>query len=189
MEKSWLKQYPAGVPAEIKTDLYPSLVALLEESFRKFRDQKAYLFMGKAFSFGQIDDLSRAFAAYLQSSGLAPGDRVITRSGAKVLKAIEVVVVRDAAMVRISVSALGHDRPEGDLYVAPSQPILVRDWRAKALYGRAVTMIEAQRLADGDYIRREMVAEVRLFTLRFEREEVVYASGLELACAPVSIPA
>ena len=76
MEKSWLKQYPAGVPAEIKTDLYPSLVALLEESFRKFRDQKAYLFMGKAFSFGQIDDLSRAFAAYLQSSGLAPGDRV-----------------------------------------------------------------------------------------------------------------
>ncbi len=120
---------------------------------------------------------------------LAPGDRVITRSGAKVLKAIEVVVVRDAAMVRISASALGHDRPEGDLYVAPSQPILVRDWRAKALYGRAVTMVEAQRLADGDYIRREMVAEVRLFTLRFEREEVVYASGLELACAPVSIPA
>jgi long-chain acyl-CoA synthetase len=76
MEKSWLKQYPAGVPAEIKTDLYPSLVTLLEESFRKFRDQKAYLFMGRAFTFGQIDDLSRAFAAYLQSSGLAAGDRV-----------------------------------------------------------------------------------------------------------------
>ncbi len=76
MEKTWIKQYPAGVPAEIKTDLYPSLVGLLEESFRKHRDARAYLFMGKAYTFGQVDDASRAFAAYLQSSGLAPGDRV-----------------------------------------------------------------------------------------------------------------
>ena len=30
MEKVWLKQYPAGVPAEIRTDLYTSLVALVE---------------------------------------------------------------------------------------------------------------------------------------------------------------
>jgi long-chain acyl-CoA synthetase len=32
MEKTWLKHYPDGVPADVKTDLYPSLVALLEES-------------------------------------------------------------------------------------------------------------------------------------------------------------
>lgn len=37
MDKIWLKHYPAGVPAEVKTDLYPSLVALLDESFRKCR--------------------------------------------------------------------------------------------------------------------------------------------------------
>ena len=120
---------------------------------------------------------------------LSPGDRVITRSGARVLRDITVSVVRDAAMVRISASALGHDRPEDDLFVAPSQPILLRDWRAKALYGSDVAMVAAQRLADGDYIRLETVAEVRLFTLQFEREEVVYAGGLELACAPVSVPA
>jgi len=76
MEKTWLKQYPAGVPAEVKTDLYPSLVALLEESFRKFRDLPAYKFMGRTITFEQVDDLSRAFAAYLQSLGLARGDRV-----------------------------------------------------------------------------------------------------------------
>ena len=76
MQKTWLKQYPQGVPAEIKVDLYASLVALLEESFRQHRDQKAYLFMGKPMTFGQLDDHSRAFAAFLQSSGLAPGDRV-----------------------------------------------------------------------------------------------------------------
>jgi long-chain acyl-CoA synthetase len=76
VEKIWLKQYPAGVPAQVKTDLYPSLVALVEESFRKFRDLPAYKFMGKAISFGQVDDASRAMAAYLQSLGLARGDRV-----------------------------------------------------------------------------------------------------------------
>ena len=76
MEKVWLKHYPAGVPAEVKTDVYPSLIALLEESFRKYRDLPAYIFMGKRFSFGQVDDLSRAFAAFLQSQRLARGDRV-----------------------------------------------------------------------------------------------------------------
>jgi long-chain acyl-CoA synthetase len=76
MDKLWLKHYPAGVNAEVKTDLYPSLVGLLEESFKKYRDQPAYKFMGKTVSFGQVDDLSRAFAAYLQSLGLERGDRV-----------------------------------------------------------------------------------------------------------------
>ncbi|WP_046113232.1 long-chain-fatty-acid--CoA ligase [Aquincola tertiaricarbonis] len=76
MEKTWLKQYPAGVPPEIKFDLYPSLVALIEESFRKYRDLPAYVFMGRSYRFRQVDDASRAFAAYLQSLGLERGDRV-----------------------------------------------------------------------------------------------------------------
>jgi long-chain acyl-CoA synthetase len=76
MQKVWLKQYPEGVPAQIKVDLYPSLVALLEESFAKYRALPAYRFMGRAMTFGQVDDMSRAFAAYLQSLGMDPGDRV-----------------------------------------------------------------------------------------------------------------
>ena len=76
MQKIWLKQYPAGVPAELQTDLYPSLVALIDDSFRNFRAQTAYKFMGASFSFGAIDDASRALAAWLQSTGLQRGDRV-----------------------------------------------------------------------------------------------------------------
>jgi len=76
MDKPWLKQYPVGVPAQIKTDLYPSLVALIEESFGKYRLLPACQFLGKALSYGEIDDLSRAFAAYLQGLGLVRGDRV-----------------------------------------------------------------------------------------------------------------
>lgn len=76
MEKTWLKQYPAGVPANIDVAQYPSLVALLEESLKKYAALPAYKFMGKAISFAQVDQASRAMAAYLQSLGLAKGDRV-----------------------------------------------------------------------------------------------------------------
>jgi long-chain acyl-CoA synthetase len=76
MEKTWLKQYPKGVPANINVEQYPSLVALIEESFKKYRDLPAYRFMGKVITFGQVDDLSRAFAAYLQSLGFDKGDRI-----------------------------------------------------------------------------------------------------------------
>ena len=76
MEKTWLKQYPQGVPANINVEQYPSLVALLDESFRKFAALPAYRFMGKTFTFAQVDDASRALAAYLQAQGLAKGDRI-----------------------------------------------------------------------------------------------------------------
>jgi long-chain acyl-CoA synthetase len=76
MEKTWLKQYPAGVPATIDVEQYPSLVALLDESFRKFGERNAYKFMGKTITFAQVDEASRALAAYLQGLGFEKGDRV-----------------------------------------------------------------------------------------------------------------
>ena len=75
-DRIWLKSYPEGVPADLPPPPYTSLVALLEESFRKYADRPAYSFMGKEMSFGETDRLSRAFAAYLQGLGLAQGDRV-----------------------------------------------------------------------------------------------------------------
>jgi long-chain acyl-CoA synthetase len=76
MERIWLKQYPAGVPADIDPSQYPSLVALLEESFAKFRDRKAFICMDKSLSYRELDELSLALGAYLQSKGLAKGARV-----------------------------------------------------------------------------------------------------------------
>jgi long-chain acyl-CoA synthetase len=75
-DRPWLGAYPPGVPADIDATVYPSLVALMEESFRKYADRTAYSFMGKDVSFGQTDRLSRQFGAYLQGLGLARGDRV-----------------------------------------------------------------------------------------------------------------
>lgn len=72
----WLKSYPEGVPADIDTTQYRSLVALLEESFAKYADRPAYSFMGKDISYAQTDRESLALAAYLQSLRLNKGDRI-----------------------------------------------------------------------------------------------------------------
>jgi long-chain acyl-CoA synthetase len=76
LDRPWLAAYPQGVPADIDISQYPSLVALMEESFAKYADRAAYSFMGKELSFRQIDSLSLAFGAYLQGLGLSNGDRV-----------------------------------------------------------------------------------------------------------------
>ena len=76
MNKPWLSQYPSGVPAEVNIDLYPSLVQLVDQALSTHADKDAYVFMGKRYRFSQIDAWSRAMAAYLQSLGLAAGDRV-----------------------------------------------------------------------------------------------------------------
>jgi len=76
MDRIWLKNYPPGVPADIDPDRYPSLVALFEESFAKYRDSDAYACMDKRLTYGQVDEMSQALGAWLQSKGLERGDRV-----------------------------------------------------------------------------------------------------------------
>ena len=76
LDRPWLKAYPAGVPADIDSSQYPSLVALMEESFTKYGNRVAYSYMGKDITFQQTDRLSLAFAVYLQSLGLTTGDRI-----------------------------------------------------------------------------------------------------------------
>ncbi len=76
MEKPWLRAYPEGTPAEVDADAYPSLVAILEESCRRFADRPAFHNLGTTLTYSDLDRLSTQFAGYLASLGLAHGDRV-----------------------------------------------------------------------------------------------------------------
>ncbi len=113
---------------------------------------------------------------------LSSGDRIITRAGVRCLTALSVRVEQDVQMVRIGASTLGFDRPGTETLVPLNQMILIRDWRAQALYGAPQALVAAGRLADGEMIKIETVAEARIFTLAFDRDVVIYADGLELEC-------
>ncbi|TVR83667.1 MAG: long-chain-fatty-acid--CoA ligase [Saprospirales bacterium] len=74
--RPWLNNYPNGVPANINVDEYSSLLALLEHCVNKFRDKPAFTCMGKTITFKELRERASRLAAYLQSRGLEPGDRV-----------------------------------------------------------------------------------------------------------------
>jgi long-chain acyl-CoA synthetase len=77
MKKIWLASYPQGVPSEIDARAYSSLNQLLEQSCARFRDKTAFSNMGASITYGDLDGLSRDFAAYLQKVlGLQQGERV-----------------------------------------------------------------------------------------------------------------
>lgn len=75
-ERPWLKLYPKGVPANIDADAYPTLTAMLDETFQKYKSRPAFSCMGKTLTFEEVDRLSVQFGAYLHSRGLQPGDRI-----------------------------------------------------------------------------------------------------------------
>lgn len=77
MEKTWLNNYPSGVPADINPEHYHSLLDIYEQSIVKFADKPAYINMGKSITFTELGEYADDFAAYLQNSlGIKKGDAV-----------------------------------------------------------------------------------------------------------------
>jgi long-chain acyl-CoA synthetase len=77
MDRIWLKSYPPGVPAEIDPGTLRSLRELQERSYATFADNVAYVQMGRSMTYRELDEQSRAFAAWLQgTAGLKKGDRL-----------------------------------------------------------------------------------------------------------------
>lgn len=74
--RPWLKKYPHGVPANINTEEYATVVDLLEQAFKKYAKNTAFSCMGKSMTYEQIDRYSRDFGAYLLSRGVEPGEKV-----------------------------------------------------------------------------------------------------------------
>lgn len=72
----WLNNYPKNVPHEIDINEFNSVLDLINESMVKFASKKAYSCMGKELTFREVDAQSKALAAYFQSIGLKPGDKL-----------------------------------------------------------------------------------------------------------------
>lgn len=107
LHKVWLNRYPADVPADINPDRYGSLIELFEHAVLRYAAQTAFINMGQSLSFQQLDDRSRAFAAYLQQGlGLKKGDRVALMMPNLLQYPIALFGVLRAGMIVVNVNPL-----------------------------------------------------------------------------------
>jgi len=70
------QHYPPGVPYDVDPAQYTSVGQMLEESFRKYATRSFSVCFDRWMSYAQLDALSAALGAWLQSKGLEPGARV-----------------------------------------------------------------------------------------------------------------
>jgi long-chain acyl-CoA synthetase len=106
MQRPWHAQYPPGMPTMLDTSSTPDVVALLEQSFAQHVDSEAYVSMGHALRYGDIDALSLALAAWLQAQGLQPGDRVATMLPNLLSFPVAMAAVLRAGCITVNVNPL-----------------------------------------------------------------------------------
>lgn len=77
MERIWLKSYPQGIPAEIDTAEFASLIEVFERSVERFPSAPAFANMGSVLNYAELGLMCRRFAVYLQHDlRLSKGDRI-----------------------------------------------------------------------------------------------------------------
>jgi Hint domain len=112
---------------------------------------------------------------------LSQGDRIISRDTGFVTLGRTSSSRRMVRAVRFAAGSLGHTRPEQDLILPENQMVLVRDWRAKSIFGAAQAMVRAGDLVDGEFICDVGLQPMMLHQLHFAKPHVIYAGGLEVA--------
>ena len=134
MDRPWFKHYPAGVPHQIDPSVHGSLVDLLEEAFRHHAARPAACCLGSTLRFADIDDLSQALGAWLQSKGMPAGARVALMMPNLPQYMVAIAAVLRAGYVVVNVNPLYTPRElEHQLSDSGAQAIVVLENFASTL--------------------------------------------------------
>jgi len=107
VERIWLKNYPAGMPAEIDPDQFSSVPDLLAKVAAKFADKPAFHNLGCTMSYAELERLSRDFAAFLQGlPGMTKGERVAIMSPNLLQYPVALFGILRAGMTVVNVNPL-----------------------------------------------------------------------------------
>jgi long-chain acyl-CoA synthetase len=178
MQPIWLAHYPPGVPAEIDPGAYASVVAMLEESFARYREHDAFVFMDKTMTYGELDQRSRALAAWLQAQGLARGARVALMMPNVLQYPVAIAAVLRAGFTVVNVNPLYTPRELAfQLKDSGAEAIVVLENFAatvqQALPGTAVKHVVVAAM--GDLLGRVKGAIVNLVVRRVKKMVPAYA--------------
>ncbi|PIE08574.1 MAG: hypothetical protein CSA74_01520 [Rhodobacterales bacterium] len=122
---------------------------------------------------------------------LVAGDRIVTFDRGLVrLARTEYCDIAAREVLKVRPSVLDPAANAPDFLLAARQQVLLRGWRARALWNRPAALVEAWRLADGEYVMRlEGEAPLRLFRLVFSgRQHLVEAAGGAFLLASARVP-
>ena len=111
------------------------------------------------------------------------GDKLITRDSgiAKVMHIQR--STRAIHTIAFAAGSLGHTRPDRDAQLAGDQMVLIRDWRARALFSSERALVAARALVDGEFIRDLGLQHTTIYQVFCDSPHILYADGLELGTA------
>ncbi len=90
---------------------YQSVLQIFDESCQKFSDRPAFSCMGQTLTYGQLEEKSRHFAAYLQNqTDLKPGDRIAIQLPNTLMFPIAVFGALRAGMIVVNTNPLYSER-------------------------------------------------------------------------------
>lgn len=111
---------------------------------------------------------------------LSVGDKLITRdSGISKVTHIQ-RTTRKVHTIAFAAGSLGHTRPECDTLLAADQMVLIRDWRARAMFSSERALVAARTLVDGEFILDQGEQNQMLIQIFCDGPHILYAGGLEL---------
>ncbi|MBT0956370.1 Hint domain-containing protein [Alphaproteobacteria bacterium KMM 3653] len=113
---------------------------------------------------------------------IRPGDRVISRDRGMVhvTEVREIELSRPA--IRVKAGALGEGIPGTDMVLGCDQPVLVRDWRAKAMFRKDRCVVPASALSDGEFVVTEENGTNKVYQIFCAEPHILYVNGVELGC-------
>ncbi|TIO07660.1 MAG: long-chain fatty acid--CoA ligase [Mesorhizobium sp.] len=133
-EKPWLKSYPKVVPAEIGAPRFGSIGDLLADVCKQYASRPAFTCMGKTITYAEVERLSAAFGAYLQSEGLQKGARVALMMPNVLQYPVAMMAVLRAGYIVVNVNPLYTPRElEHQLKDSGAQAIVILENFASTL--------------------------------------------------------
>ncbi|WP_296219933.1 long-chain-fatty-acid--CoA ligase FadD1 [Pseudomonas sp. UBA2684] len=151
-ENFWKDKYPVGIAAEIDPDQYPNIQAVLKQSCQRFADKPAFSNLGKTLTYGELYELSGAFAAYLQQhTDLQPGDRIAVQLPNVLQYPVAVFGALRAGLVVVNTNPL---------YTAREMEHQFNDSGAKALISLANMAHLAEQVLPKTGIKTVIITEV-----------------------------
>ncbi|KPB80104.1 long-chain fatty acid--CoA ligase [Pseudomonas syringae pv. tomato] len=161
IENFWKDKYPSGIAADINPDEYPNVQAVLKQSCQRFADKPAFSNLGKTLTYGELYELSGAFAAWIQQhTDLQPGDRIAVQLPNVLQYPIAVFGAIRAGLIVVNTNPL---------YTAREMEHQFNDSGAKALVCLANMAHLAEKVVPKTQIKHVIVTEVADMLSPFKR--------------------